>query len=326
MSRSQIQDAGVTRAGLKKNYILIEYGMYVHREILGGQSDQVTPPLRSVPATALVLAHARRHPRRIATGFAAAAVKGMRYFVDEEPLGFLAPKSTSDRRSPDHIKLYPTRRLDSWWAEAVSGGDDPTLKGIACTPPGTTLAYMLRELRRQDESRDLRWQVPDLTPVRACLTPNFIRSVQTSDAFHQALGKEAPGDPGAVLAARVVSTEDAVSVLGATDVGAESPPETLLRLVVADLAPGLRSQIPVWRDDGSLLTVVDLGWEEHRVFLFYDGQHHLHRTQRDHDSEVLAVLQYNGGRVLRVTAGDLRTVASVEILRDRVAVALGLYR
>lgn len=54
----------------------------------------------------------------------------------------------------------------------------------------------------------------------------------------------------------------AASVLGSTDVGAESLQETLLRLAVNDLAPGLRSQIPVFKEDGKLLTVSDLGWGE----------------------------------------------------------------
>jgi very-short-patch-repair endonuclease len=105
-------------------------------------------------------------------------------------------------------------------------------------------------------------------------------------------------------------------------VGAESPPETVLRLAVADLAPGLRSQIPVLRENGTLLTSVDLGWEDRRVHLFYDGGHHLEDGQRDHDSEVLAVLQQDGGRVFRVSAGMIRDVGEVRKLRERVAAAL----
>ena len=116
---------------------------------------------------------------------------------------------------------------------------------------------------------------------------------------------------------------DAARVLGYTDVGAESPPETVLRLAVGDLAPGLHSQVPVFRDDGTLLTTSDLAWEDRGLHLFYDGVHHLRRAQRDHDSRVLAVLQRDGGRVLRVTAGDLRDVRAVAALRRRVAVALG---
>ncbi|MGO1827702.1 MAG: hypothetical protein ACTH0J_12375 [Corynebacterium variabile] len=114
----------------------------------------------------------------------------------------------------------------------------------------------------------------------------------------------------------------AASVLGSTDVGAESPQETLLRLAVNDLAPGMRSQIPVFKEDGKLLTVSDLGWGERGLHLMYDGVHHRQREQRDHDSEVLAALQHGGGRVIRVTAGNLASMAKIEKLRERVVGAL----
>jgi hypothetical protein len=125
----------------------------------------------------------------------------------------------------------------------------------------------------------------------------------------------APGGVDAIFAGRV---------LGYTDVGAESSSETLLRLAVSDLAPGLRSQIPVWKDDGSrLLTSCDLGWEDRRVFLFYDGAHHLQRTRRNHDSKVPAALQRDGGKVLRLVAEDVADAHAVSDLRERVAEALG---
>lgn len=92
--------------------------------------------------------------------------------------------------------------------------------------------------------------------------------------------------------------------------------------VPADLAPGRRSQIPVFRENGTLLTSADLGWEDRRVFLFYDGEHHLAKDQRDHDSEVLTVLQEDGGRVFRVTAGNLQDADQVREPRKRVAAAL----
>lgn len=78
----------------------------------------------------------------------------------------------------------------------------------------------------------------------------------------------------------------------------------------------------MFRESGALLTVVDLGWAEHRVFLFYDGAHHLQKEQRDHDSEVFALLQRNGGRVFRVTAGNLKDADKVTELRGWVREAL----
>ncbi|MDN6814519.1 MAG: hypothetical protein L0L92_09210, partial [Corynebacterium variabile] len=60
-----------------------------------------------------------------------------------------------------------------------------------------------------------------------------------------------------------------------------------------------------------------------KVYLFYDGAHHLQRAQRNHDSKVLAALQRNGGRVFRIVAEDLTDLAAVEKLRETVAEALG---
>ncbi|WP_315149042.1 hypothetical protein [Corynebacterium variabile] len=54
----------------------------------------------------------------------------------------------------------------------------------------------------------------------------------------------------------------------------------------------------------------------------YDGVHHRQREQRDHDSEVLAALQHGGGRVIRVTAGNLASMAEIEKPRERVVGAL----
>lgn len=85
---------------------------------------------------------------------------------------------------------------------------------------------------------------------------------------------------------------------------------TVLRLVTSDLRPGLHSQIPVVRDNGSLLTVADLGWEESGMYLSYDGGHHLQRSQRDHDSLVSAAFRCGGSDgVARTGVGGTRPIA-----------------
>ena len=54
------------------------------------------------------------------------------------------------------------------------------------------------------------------------------------------------------------------------------------------------------------LTVADCGWPELKVLLFYDGQHHLERSQRDRDSTISAELRLMGFASLRVTYGMLQ--------------------
>lgn len=318
VTRGELQRAGVSDTALRKYFTRIEYGAYLHNKaLLPEKTSSGFTRQRRVPALALVRAHALHNPDHVATGFAAGTGYGMNYFVHDEIMEFLVSRGAECANSAPHLKLTRTRQLASFVKDART--PDRAVPTLKCTAPAVTLGYMLRSLEIQDDARDQRWKVPDLTSVRPHLSASFIRSVQSSDALHQALGFVIPGTAANI---RGVSPAVASVVLGSTDVGAESPPETLLRLVVADLAPGLRTQIPVFRDNGFLLTTVDMGWEEQRVFLFYDGEHHLERTQRDHDSEVLATLQRHGGRVFRVTAGHIKDADTVEKLREMIAEAL----
>lgn len=306
-----------------KQFVRVEHGMYVHvDQLLPEKTDTGWTRLRRIPAATLVLAHLLRHPQRIADGFAAGAVIGMRSFVEEELLDVLAPPGATVARAPDHVRLTPTRLLDRYAESALSLPGD--LGHLRYTDPGAALSRMLRTVAGRDADRDRRWKVPDLSEVRPGFTPEFLRCVQVSDSLHQGLCMQHPGTPEELRRPGGVDPVLASRVLGFTDVGAESPQETLLRLAVSDLAPGLRSQIPVWKDDGrGLLTASDLGWEERGLHLFYDGEHHRQQKQRDHDSKVLAALQRDGGRILRVVAEDLATVDAVVALRERVSEALG---
>lgn len=66
--------------------------------------------------------------------------------------------------------------------------------------------------------------------------------------------------------------------LALMDGGAQSPKETWLRLLVVDAGyPRPTTQIRV--TDGCTNAFVDLGWEEPRIGLDYDGEHH--QTKRD---------------------------------------------
>ncbi|WP_156980333.1 hypothetical protein [Corynebacterium terpenotabidum] len=326
-SRRELTSSGVTRATIRDAYSRIERGVFVHNDgLLTETTSSGFARLRRIPAATLVRAHLLLHPGHISTGFGAASLSGMRYFVDEEVLEFLVSRGAGCANSADHLLLTRTRALQAIREKSLT--PDPTFTDHLCTAPGLTLARMLAILDVPDAARAARWPVPDLREVNPAFTRQFIRQVQVSDAFHQcrcALAPCAPelltGPP--VLRSRILP-DRARTVLSATNVGAESPPETLLRLVLADLAPGLRTQIPVFRSNGKLLTSADMGWSDQAVYIFYDGEHHQLSEQRDHDSEVLAELQRNGGQVFRVTAGQLKTVAEVNKLREMVGDALGL--
>ena len=63
------------------------------------------------------------------------------------------------------------------------------------------------------------------------------------------------------------------------DAGAQSPKETWLRLLVIDAGfPRPQTQIPVYEDNGYPFAYLDVGWEDMRIALEYDGDQH--RTDR----------------------------------------------
>jgi very-short-patch-repair endonuclease len=90
------------------------------------------------------------------------------------------------------------------------------------------------------------------------------------------------------------------------DAGAQSPKESWLRVVLSQAGlPKPQTQIPVLDEFGSAIAYLDMGWEDVKVAVEYDGeQHRRDRRQYTWDvrrSEMLARL---GWIVIRVVAGD----------------------
>ncbi|MDT5210515.1 MAG: hypothetical protein QOF67_2930, partial [Mycobacterium sp.] len=96
----------------------------------------------------------------------------------------------------------------------------------------------------------------------------------------------------ALLAARYRGRRgirQARTVLDLVDPGAESPKETWLRLlVIRNGFPRPRTQIPVYDEYGALVAVLDMGWEDIKLALDYEGNHHrdpdrINKDVRRHD-------------------------------------------
>ena len=88
--------------------------------------------------------------------------------------------------------------------------------------------------------------------------------------------------------------------------GAQSPKETWLRLVLVDAGlPRPQTQIPVHDDFGDVIAYLDMGWEGIKVAVEYDGdQHRNDRRQYNWDIRRLESLERLGWTVVRVVAGD----------------------
>jgi hypothetical protein len=111
----------------------------------------------------------------------------------------------------------------------------------------------------------------------------------------------------------------AQAALKLVDPGAHSPKETWLRLLLIDAGlPRPETQIPVHDEVGDVFAYLDMGWEQPKVAVEYDGdQHRSDRRQYRWDIRRLEKLERLDWIVIRVTAGD----QPAEIMR-RVRTAL----
>lgn len=97
------------------------------------------------------------------------------------------------------------------------------------------------------------------------------------------------------------------AALELVDPGAESPRETWLRLLLirADF-PSPQTQIPVHDEYGVLVAVLDMGWEDIKVAVEYEGDHHrTDRRQFNKDITRMEALTELGWIVVRVTVEDV---------------------
>jgi hypothetical protein len=108
--------------------------------------------------------------------------------------------------------------------------------------------------------------------------------------------------------------------VGLFDAGAQSPKETWLRLVLVQAGlPRPQTQIPVRGEFGDVIAYLDMGWEDVKVAVEYDGdQHRSDRSQYIWDIRRLEMVQQLGWIVVRVVAGDK---AADVIRRVRAALA-----
>lgn len=58
------------------------------------------------------------------------------------------------------------------------------------------------------------------------------------------------------------------------DGGAQSPKETWLRLLLMKFFPRPQTQIPLLNDRGKPIIYLDMGWEDAKIAVEYDGSHH----------------------------------------------------
>jgi hypothetical protein len=94
-------------------------------------------------------------------------------------------------------------------------------------------------------------------------------------------------------------------VLDLVDPGSESPRETWLRLlVIRNGFPRPQTQIPVYDKYGVLVAVLDMGWEDIKLALDYEGDHHRDSLRFNKDIRRHDDVTELGWMDIRVTSRD----------------------
>lgn len=108
-----------------------------------------------------------------------------------------------------------------------------------------------------------------------------------------------------------------IQVLDLVDGGAESPWETRTRLIVVRAGfPIPQTQLVVRNRFGDFVARLDMGWEDHKVGIEFDGaQHWTSAHQRTRDIDRATELADEGWRIIRVSSDMVRHRAGTIVAR-----------
>jgi hypothetical protein len=214
-------------------------------------------------------------------GVSAAAVLGTKWLDSSRPAEIIR----SDQHSRDGIVVH------SWDLRA---DEQCTVKGMKITTPART-AFDIGRTCTQSQA----------IPILDALSK--VTGVKAADVL--ALADARP---------RVRGVRRLRAAIELVDGGAESPPESRLRLLlVSDGLPKPETQIEFYDDFGQAFIRVDIGWRDWKVAVEYDGiQHWADRRQRAWDIDRIAILEERGWVVIRVGA-ELMTRPDVILERVR---------
>lgn len=190
-----------------------------------------------------------------------------------------------DQRHPAQLH-YPYRRPPkgiSTWSDRLAGDEIQLIGDIPVTTPART-------------ALDLASRYP------------LVKAVAAIDALTRATKQDVTA--AEQLAERYKGHRNirrARRALALVDPGAESPRETWLRLLLIDAGyPKPQTQFPVYDEYGQLLAFLDMAWEDVKIAVEYEGDHH-RTSQRQFNRDIVRfeALPELGWTAVRVTAADV---------------------
>ncbi len=205
----------------------------------------------------------------VVAGHSAAAIHGSRWVDDTTPVELIH----------DNRHRLPGLRTHG---DRIDADEIVIVDGVPVTSPART-------------ALDLGCWHPIMSGVAAI--DALARATEVKAADVELLASRYPGRRGIARAREAISLFDA---------GSQSPKETWLRLVLVRAGlPRPQTQIPVRDELGRAVAYLDMGWEQPKVAVEYDGdQHRSDRSQYSWDIRRLEWLQHLGWIAIRVVAGD----------------------
>ncbi|HWT48433.1 MAG TPA: hypothetical protein VN255_07605 [Mycobacterium sp.] len=207
--------------------------------------------------------------RGVVAGQSASALHGAKWVDDRASAELLY----DNRRPPSGIRT---------WSDRVAHDEIRLITGIPATTPART-------------ALDLACRYPVGKAVAAIDALARATDLKTVDV--EILAEHYRGRRG-VRRAR--------AALSLVDPGAESPRETWLRLLLIRAGfPPPQTQVPVYDGYGALVAVLDMGWEDLKLVVEYEGDHHrTDRRQFNRDIRRAEAVAELGWIEVRVTAED----------------------
>jgi hypothetical protein len=212
----------------------------------------------------------RSRRRGILAGFSASALHGARWIDPSRPAAII----DSNRRKTPGVQV---------WEERIEPDEITVVTQMRVTTPARTALDLARRYPRG---------------IAIAAVDALVQATELKMADVDALVDRYRGRHG-MKAAR--------AALELVDIGAQSPKETWLRLLLMSAGfPRPQTQIPVLNEWGWAEAYLDMGWEDIKVAVEYDGdQHRSSRAQYVKDIRRLEMLEQRyGWIVIRVVAED----------------------
>ena len=259
----------------------------LRRRYIGLHQDvYVSRDAELTPALRAKACWLRSRRRGILAGFSAAALHGARWIDPARPATII----DTNRRPAAGVQV---------WEERIADDEICLVDGMRLTTPARTALDLARRYSLNDA----------VAAVDALAHAVELKSVDIELLVDRYRGRR--GMKGAAAALELI------------DGGAQSPKETWLRLLLLNAGfPRPQTQIAVRNEWGWVDAYLDMGWEDIKVAVEYDGdQHRSSRYQYVKDIRRLEMLdQRYGWLVVRVVSEDrpddvIRRVAAARARR-----------